>query len=401
VAAGYPGIRAAVHTYPDQLLQTADPETDDLFVRVYGDDFEVLADKAEEVREAMSAVDGVSSPRVEPTDQTPTLEIEVDLAAAERNGVKPGDVRRAAATLVQGLMVGNLFEEQKVFDVMVWGVPELRNSVSDIANLQVDKPGGGRVRLGDVADVRVAPNPSVLRHEATLRYVDVTAGISGRGRGAVTEDVRDRIQQIEFPLDHHAAVVSQPGANPTSATQVLWYGLAAAVVVFLLLQAAFASWRLTAVLFWVLPTAVVGGVVALALGRGAPTIGVVAGLLAVVAITTRWLVLHVRHIARIEQEEGGTRGAELAVRAAGERFGPVVITALAVAAAVLPLLFMGTVPGLEVVRPLAVTLLGGLVTATALILFVVPVLCARYGASHQDAGLESGGRQSEGETSHA
>ena len=398
---GDPGISADVHTYPDKLVRDAQSTPDDLVVRVYGDNFNVLRDKADEVSEAIADVDGVSSPAVGELDHVPTLQIEVDLVEAERNRITPGDVRRAGATLAQGLLVGNLFEEQKVFDVMVWGAPELRNSVSDISDLQVDQPGGGQVRLGDVAGVRVASVPSVIRHEGTFRYLDVTADISGRDRAAVVEDVQARIQQIEFPLDYHAAVTSQPAAtSTTSPTQILGYSLAVAVLAFLLLQAAFASWRLTAALFLVLPAAAAGGVVAVALGRGAPTVGMVGGLLAVVGLTARWLVLQVRHIARVE-EESGKHGADVAARAAGERLAPVAMTTLGTIAAILPLLVMGNVPGLEVVRPLALTLLGGIVTAAALILFVVPTLCARYGASHEDVGLEPGGRPIEGEPSHA
>jgi Cu/Ag efflux pump CusA len=400
VVSAYPGIAADASTYPDRLVQATESVTDELVVRIYGDDLDVLRDKADEVRRAIATVDGVSSPRIDLPAQAPTLQIKVDLLAAERTGVKPGDVRRAAATLVQGLEVGNLFEEQKVFDVLVVGVPELRNSVTDILDLKVDKPRRGHVRLGDVARVRVAPIPSVLRHEATSRYVDVTAGVSSRDPGAVVQDVRTRIKQIEFPFEHHAEVRDDPARGSTNTTRALLYGLAAAVAVFLLLQAALVSWRLTSVLFWVLPAAAAGGLIALALAEERATIGSIAGLLAVVGVTGRWLVLHVRHIGRLQQESG-THAPELVVRAAGERLAPIALTALGVAAALLPLFLMGAVPGLEVVRPLAVTLFGGLVTATALMVFVVPTLCAHYGASHVDVGLVGpGGRQIEGQARH-
>jgi len=400
VVSGYPGMAADVGTYPDRLVQAAETVTDDLVVRVYGDDLDVLRDKADEVRKTMATIDGLASPRLDLPAQAPTVQIEVDLPAAERAGVKPGDVRRAAATLVQGLEVGNLFEEQKVFDVMVVGVPTLRNSVTDIRDLKVDTPAGGRVRLGDVAGVRVAPVPSVLRHEATSRFVDVTADVSGLDRDAVVEAVHSRIQQIDFPLEYHAEVRDQSAPGSTNTARAVLYGLAAAVAVFLLLQAALVSWRLTGVLFWVLPAAAAGGVVALDLTGGEATIGSVAGLVAVVGITGRWLLLHVRHIGRAEQKRG-THSAKVVVTAAGERLAPVTVAALGVAAALLPLVFMGADAGVAVVRPLAVTVLGGLVTAAALMVFVVPTICARYGASHLDVGLEPGGRRSEGEASHA
>ncbi len=94
-----------------------------------------------------------------PPSEEPTLEIKVDLTTAQTHGIKPGDVRRAAATLISGILVGNLFEEQKIFDVVVWGTPELRDSISDVSNLMIPKPDGSLLRLGDVADVRIVPCP--------------------------------------------------------------------------------------------------------------------------------------------------------------------------------------------------------------------------------------------------
>ena len=110
------------------------------------------------------------------------MEVQVDLARAQAAGVKPGDVRRAAAILMGGITVGNLFEQQKVFDVVVWGAPEIRQNEDDIENLLIDTPNGGHVRIGDVADVRVAPNPAVIRHESVARHLDVTADVDGPRR---------------------------------------------------------------------------------------------------------------------------------------------------------------------------------------------------------------------------
>src|SRR5207247_1364042 len=163
---------------------------DPVGVRVYGQNPQVLRDKADEVRREIAGIDGVVSPRVDSQAVEPTVEVEVDLAAAQRQGIKPGDVRRAAATLLSGVTVGNLFEESKVFDVVVWGEPATRHSLTSIQNMLVDKPDGGQVRLGDVARVRVAPNPTVIKHDAVSRYLDVTAGVRGRSVAAVTRDVQ-------------------------------------------------------------------------------------------------------------------------------------------------------------------------------------------------------------------
>ncbi len=155
----------------------------------------------------MDATEGISGARVEEAVEEPAIEIEVDIARAQAFGVKPGDVRRQAATLFSGLVVGNLFEDQKVFDVVVWGTPEIRDSVDDVATLPIATPSGDQVPLGDIADVRIAMNPTVIRHESVATYVDVTAPVSGRSVAAAAADVDEAIKAMQFPLEHHAEVL--------------------------------------------------------------------------------------------------------------------------------------------------------------------------------------------------
>ena len=148
-----------------------------------------------------------TNPRIELPVTQPTIEIETDLDRAQRFGVKPGDVRRAAATLVQGIQVGSVFEQQKVFDVVVKGVPATRNSVASVRNLLIDGPDGGHVRLSQVADVQVAPRPIVIERDAVSRHVDIVAGVSGRSLGSVATDIEDRLAKAQLP-----ARISRRGA---------------------------------------------------------------------------------------------------------------------------------------------------------------------------------------------
>ena len=142
---------------------------------------------------ANGGVNGVADPQLALPVEEPTVEIEVDLAKAERYGIKPGDVRRAAATMLSGLQVGMLFEDQKVFDVVVWSTPETRQSLTNIRELLIDTPGGGRVRLQDVADVRVASSPNVIHRESISPYIDVTFTAQCRDRGAKPGGPRRRL----------------------------------------------------------------------------------------------------------------------------------------------------------------------------------------------------------------
>src|SRR6266702_3637412 len=152
VVDGYPGLRDSVLTYPQERLDEAQGgAANALTVRVYGQDLGVLRSKAEEVRNLRAHTDGVVAPRLDVPPDEPTVEIEVNLAEAQRHAIKPGDVRRAAATLLSGLVAGSLFEEQKIFEVVVRGTPSTGHSLNSIRDLLIDTPSGGHVRLGQVA----------------------------------------------------------------------------------------------------------------------------------------------------------------------------------------------------------------------------------------------------------
>ncbi len=386
VIAGYPGLVHNLMSYPEERIRQARTGADDpLVVRVYGEDLQVLRVKAEEVRRVLGGVDGVTSPHVDGQAMEPTVEIEVDMAAAQEHGIKPGDVRRAAAVQMSGVTVGNLFEEQKVFDVQVWSTPPTRHSLTSIEKLPIDTPEGDQVSLGDVALVRVVPSPSVIKHDAVSRYVDVAAGIRGRSVGAVTGEVQQRLRGIRFPLEHHAEVLGASAERRDAWQRALGVTVAAAIGILLLLQAAFGSWRLAAVIFLTLPLALVGGALAaLAFTRAEiTTVGSFAAFFTVLGIAVRNGVLLIGRYQRLRKEEGGEFGAGFVLRGAQERLAPIMLTALTVGLGLLPVVFLGSVPGLEIVRPLAVVILGGLVTSTLVSLLIVPFLYLRFGPRSQ------------------
>jgi Cu/Ag efflux pump CusA len=383
----YPQFSHAVSTYAEgRIADVLQGRDEDIVVRIYGPNSTLLRTKAEEVRGLLSEIEGVERPIVEIPPVEPTLQVEVDLRKAQRFAVTPGDVRRSAAILLSGLAVGNLFEEQKVFDVVVWGTPEIRQSTADVRGLLIDTPGGEHVRLDQVADVRIVPNPTVIRHEAVSRYIDVTVDIErGGGANDVVGRVRGAVDGIEFPLEHHAEIRGAFVEDEASPSSVLAVTVAAAIGIFLVLQAAFTSWRLAILMFLATPIALVGGLLAAVVAGGSFTLGSFAGLLAIYGIATRQGVLLIRHYQRLERM-GQPFGDELVLRGTGDRLPAVVSTAVATAMALAPIVFRGDVAGLEIVRPMAIVMIGGLVTSTLLVLLVVPFLHRTHGyVDHRDA----------------
>ena len=385
---GYPGLSRSVVSYSDEKVKKGQTgSAEDVTVRVYGEDLGVLRTKAEEVKEVLSGIDGIADARVDLPAEEPTVEIQVDLAAAQSHGIEPGGVRRAAAAVLQGITVGSFFEHEKVFDVVVRGTPETRESLSSIRELLIDKPAGGQVRLADVADVRIAPNPNIIERESVSRRIDVAANVSGRSRGAVVRDVEEALQNVEFPLEYHATVLEPERENPWD--RLLLFAAFAAAAIFLLLQAVFGSWRLAALAFITLPIALVGGVLAALLDGGDVTIGSYAGFLTLLAISARGGILFIDRCQHLQQAENHPFDPGLVLRVAEERIAPVLMTALAIGLGLLPLMFLGDIFGYEVVYPMAWVILGGLVTSTLFNLFTLPALYARFATGLETATARS------------
>ena len=380
VVAGYPGLERSVLTYSqNQLQEVLAPVKDPITVRVYGQDFEVLKEKAQEISTILAGVDGAENVRVQNLEEEPTIEIEVDLAKAQEVGIKPGDVRRAATTLVSGINVGALFEEQKIFEVQVWGTPEVRNSVSDIENLMLDLPDGEHVRLGEVAAVRIGSSPTSINHDAVSRALDVTASAGGRDVGDVVGDLEQQMANVSFPLEYHAEVLGDYDDQKAAEWRLTLFALAAAVGIFLLLQAAHGSWSFAGMGFLCLLASLLGGVLAAWIDGGNVTLATVAGLLAVLAVALRHQLMLVSRVQGLQAVSGGELTREVVAEAAEDRFDAVVTSVALTALALLPVVFLGSIAGQEIVKPMAVVIIGGLITTVLVSLFVTPGLYLRFG----------------------
>ncbi|MGA9749085.1 MAG: efflux RND transporter permease subunit [Nocardioides sp.] len=381
---GYPGLFRDVQTYlKERIREVLTGSSDAIVVRVYGDDLARLRATAEEMRAEMAEIDGTAEVHVELQVEEPQIEVEVDLARAQRHGLKPGDVRRASAAIVGSEELGDLWTQGRVYDIRIWGVPEVRGDVTAIEQLMIDTPRGSQVALEDVADVRVAPTPNVIFHEGLSRYVEISSNVRGRDLGAVAEDIEEAVSEVELSRGYRVAVLGEFAERADAQRRLLGWSLAAGLVILLLLQVAFGSWRLAAVAFLTLPVALVGGVLAAYFTGGVISLGSLVGFLTVLGIAARNAIMLISHYQHLEREEGMEFGPELILRGARERVSPIMMTALAMALALLPLVVAGSIPGHEIEHPMAIVILGGLVSSTLLNLFAVPFLYLIFGRQAQ------------------
>lgn len=379
VVDGYPGIHRDVQTYLKERVREVLTGTGyAIVVRVYGDDLDVLREQAGKVKTVLAGVEGAIGAKVSLQVNVPQINVEVDLAAANRYGLKPGDVRRAAATLVAGEEVGDVYRGGKAYDVQVWSAPETRTSVTSIENLPLDTPSGQRIRLADVAKIAIKPTPNVIERSEGSRRIDVSANVKEGDLARVVEKLGTNLQSVQFPTGYHAEILGEYAERQAASQRLLIFSIGAVALIYLLLQAAFRSWRLATLTMLTLPVALVGGVIAAHLSGGILSLGSLVGFLTVMGIAARNGILLINHCQHLEQHEGEPFGPPLVMRGAAERLSPILMTTLATALALVPLVVMGNIPGHEIEHPMAVVILGGLVTSTLVNLFIVPSLYLRF-----------------------
>jgi CzcA family heavy metal efflux pump len=381
----YPGLYRTVQTYlRERVKEVLSGASESIVVRVFGPDVDVLTEKAEEIAAQMATIDGFVDPKVEQIEQIPQIQVEVDVAAARRYGITPGHVRRQSSALLASEEVADIFHEGKAYDVHVWSIPTARDSVTDVENLPIDTPDGGQVPLQAVADIDILPVANTIKHERQTRRVDAAADLGERDLASAVDELKERLAEIEFPPGYHAEVLGEAPELNAAQDDLLLYGALAAIVIFLLIQAGLNSVRLATLVFLLLPMALAGAVLAAKLDTGILSLGSLVGFLTVLGIAGRNGILMVAHFQHLEREEGVPFGPDLVLQGAKDRLAPILMTASATGLALVPLVVAGPIPGNEIEHPLAVTIVGGLVTATLLNLFVLPSLYLAFAKSRRE-----------------
>jgi Cu/Ag efflux pump CusA len=243
-----------------------------------------------------------------------------------------------------------------------------------VRNLLIDRPGGGYFRLGDVADVRTVQTAAVIHREAVSRRLDIVAGVQDRRVSDVAGDLEQRLAGQDLPLGYHAEVLVQSTAEEIGLNRAIGVAIGAVVAAFLLFQAAFQSWRLAASTLLALPVSLVGGLVAGLLAEQQLSLGALLGLLAGLGLAARMSTMMVSTLQAASNAH--SPGLQHPAR---EQFTPILTSTVAIGLLALPFVILGACPGLEIVHPLAVVLLGSLLTTAVVTLFVLPSVYRHLG----------------------
>ncbi len=353
-------------------------------VKIFGPDLSELRRLGVRVRNAMEGVPGVADLQLEQQADVPQLRIYADRTALARFGMTPGDLAQTIDVAFGGEPVSQVLEEGRAFELVVRLPRALRSSVESISGVAFDTPTGGRIRLADLARVVVERGPNTVSREDVQRKIVVQANVAGRDLGSTVDDIRRRVHEgVPMPPGYHVEYGGQFESQEEATRRITLLSGLAVVLVFLVLFREFGSARLAGLVMANLPLALIGGILAVLLTDGVVSIASLVGFVTLFGVATRNGVLLVAHYQRLAAE--GVPFRETVVRGSLERLAPILMTALTAGLALIPLALGGDEPGKEIQSPLAVVVLGGLLSATALNMVVLPALYWLFaGSPHAD-----------------
>ena len=380
VVDGYPGLQRDLLTYlRERIKEVLTGASATIVVRVFGSDLDVLQRKAAEVGKAMSSVPGAVDVKVQALTLVPQVEVAFDRDRAQQVGVTPAVVRDTVATMLRGVKVGEVFDAQKIFDVVVWGAPDVRSDVFALRRMPVELPAGGYTPLAAVADVRVTPTPNEITREGGSRRIDITCNVRDRDLGTVAREISSALRGVTFDPGYHPEVLGEYAARAASQRRLLALGVVSLVSILLVLHVDFGSVRMVGLIALTIPFALIGGVASVFLTGGVLSLGSLVGFVTVLGIAARNGIMLISHYRHLEDQEHVPFGRELVMRGAEERLAPILMTALVTSLALVPIVSGGDRSGHEIEHPMAVVIIGGLVTSTVLNLFLLPAIYLRYG----------------------
>ena len=343
-------------------------------LRLAGPDLEVLRSEAERDAATLAAVPGAAQVQAERQAFIPQVNIAFDRAAAARHGLTMEGLRRAVTIALWGVRAGQVFEGQRVFDIWVRAGEGPPGDVSAIEALAIDTPDGGRVPLASLARVSIGSEPAAIEREGGTRQAIVAASVEGRDIGGFVEEARRRVESRPLPEGYVRAWGGEYEVERETRRELLLFSLCAGAGVFLVLLLESGSSRLALVMLANVPLALVGGVAAAALSGGRLSIGSLVGFVTLFGLSVRNGLMLVSRFRRLETVEGMAPGRDLVLAGCLDRLAPVLMTALVTGLALVPLVVGGARAGQEIEHPMAVVIVGGLVSSTLLNLLVLPLL---------------------------
>jgi CzcA family heavy metal efflux pump len=349
-------------------------------VKIFGDDLQILRQLAAQVQAQMAEVPGVVDLSAEAQADIPTLKVRVDPAAAARQGLETGAVAEALQTARVGHTVGQVLEGQIAFPLVVRYTLDDSTDLQSVGTTQIQTPDRRQIPLSAVATIQQDRGPNFVMRENVQRRMVVQSNVTGRDLRSVVTDIQARVgRNVTLPQGYHVEYGGQFESAAQASRQLLWLSAGVIVAIFFILSTAFGSSRDGLLIMLNLPLALIGGVAGVYLAGGILSVASIVGFITLFGIATRNGIMLVSHIRHLQEHEGVTDFRAAVVRGATERVVPILMTALAAGLALVPIALSAGEPGSEIQAPMAMVIMFGLLTSTALNMVVVPILYERFG----------------------
>lgn len=350
-------------------------------IKLFGPDLATLRNKAEDIRKAMEMVPGIVDLLVEPQVGVPQVQINLNRPAAAAVGLRSADLAETVDTAFNGEAVSQVLENQRTYDLVVRFSDASRRSMEAIASTLIDTPVGAKVPISQVASVREDQGPNTINRENVQRRIIVQANVAGRDLGSVIDEIRAKIGHgVALPEGYFVQYGGQFEAQEEAARKITAMSVVAIAGILLLLYIALGSTRLALLVMANLPLALIGGVVMVFVSGGTLSIASLIGFITLFGIATRNGIMLITHYQHLLHEEGVSLRQAI-VQGSIERLSPILMTALVTGVGLVPLALGAGQPGKEIQQPMAVVILGGIVTSTFLNMIVIPALYLRFGGA--------------------
>ncbi|MCG5076709.1 efflux RND transporter permease subunit [Paraburkholderia tagetis] len=398
--ARFPGLSTSVNTFLEERIdETISGTTAPVVVNVFGNNLDVIDRTAQQIAQLIGTIHGVASVKVDSPPGIPELDVRLNPDALSRWGFRPVEVLDAIQASYAGVTVSQIHEGGRTWDVAVVLDPAQRQTVGDIGKLMVRNADGLAVPLSTLATIRQVAGRYQITHDGGQRVQTVSVNLGSRPVSDFVKEGRARVNRdIRMPPGTYAVFSGESEARAQSQRDLIAYGGISLVGIALLLFLAMKNRRAVLLVMINLPCALVGGVLSVALTGANLSLGSMVGFVTLLGISLRnsiMLISHYEHLVYVDRLDWNM---DTAVRGASERLVPILMTALVTALALLPLAVTSGAPGDEIEGPMAIVILGGLLTSTALNLIVLPTLALRYGRFARDELAETGPAAAQGET---
>jgi len=379
--AGFLGVNAAVMTFlTERIEETLSGYGAAVAVNVFGNDLDLLDHKAQEIARALGEIPGATDVQVQSPPGLPQLTIRLRKPDLERWGFDAVEVLELIRAAYQGDVVGQTYEGNQVFNVITILDAASRNNITKVGDLPLRSPGGAYVLLKQIADVYETSGRYQILHEGARRVQTVTANVTGTDLISFVQAAKAVIgSKVQLTAGTYIQFAGAAEAQSRSQRDLMVNSLIAAVGIVLLLSIVTRNWRNLLLVLANLPFALVGGVLALFATGGLLTLGGMVGFVTLFGITLRNSILMIAHYEHLVEVEGRQWGLAAAIAGAADRLTPILMTSIVTGLGILPLAIGMNDPGREIQGPMAIVILGGLLTSMALNLLVLPTLALRYG----------------------